>query len=244
VGSAASRISGTNISIELMNVAKRDVDMYKQRYIVAAEIDDKTVPSSPKLNGFYSLIPQHSCPLAINLLSNTMLREMDALKNDYFIEVTNHPLVSGTRSLYRAASSNPSFTEVVPFVLGVLLSIGLALVAATFIVMPIEERNCQSKQLQLMTGVNPIVYWGSAFIWDYFVYLVCICLIVACFPTFEVYDAFTNHGGAGKLSKLSSFSVCQQRKSEHSQLRRFGLLQVSYSWLWLSMELGRFAFHI
>jgi len=87
---------------------------------------------------------------------------------------------------------------VTPYVLGVLLSIGLILMAASLVVMPIEERKCQSKQLQMMTGVSPFVYWGAAFTWDYFVVLVGIGLILMCFPILEVHDAFTNHGGTGR----------------------------------------------
>ena len=60
----------------------------------------------------------------------------------------------------------------------------------------------QAKQLQLMTGVNPLVFWGTAFVWDFLVFTVLMCLMVACFPIFQVRMAFTLYNGAGMCSRI------------------------------------------
>ncbi|OXA58482.1 ATP-binding cassette sub-family A member 3 [Folsomia candida] len=192
VGSPARQIpSDRNLSVELIGVGHAEEETYFQRYIVAADLN-----SASDLNVMHSSIARHSCPLAVNLASNAVLRQL-APEKSYTLEVTNHPLSSRARRMFDAASENPEFTEVAPFVVGIMVSIGLALLAASFIVMPIEERKCKGKQLQLMTGVNPIIYWGAAFLWDFFLTVICISAMVGCLFIFQKYEGFTNNGGAG-----------------------------------------------
>lgn len=185
--------SGTNLTTELLRISHSDEESYFQRHLFAAELDPVN------LNAVSSSIPEHVQPLTLNLVSNAMLRYLAGGETKRSIEVTNHPLSSGTYEIFDAASPDPFFSDVAPFVVGVLVSIGLALLAASYIVMPIEERKCKCKQLQLMTGVNPFVFWGSAFTWDYFLTLICVGAMVACLYIFEDYNAFTNNGGGGEL---------------------------------------------
>lgn len=182
--------------MELIGVGHAEEETYFQRYIVAADLN-----SASDLNVMHSSIARHSCPLAVNLASNAVLRQL-APEKSYTLEVTNHPLSSRARRMFDAASENPEFTEVAPFVVGIMVSIGLALLAASFIVMPIEERKCKGKQLQLMTGVNPIIYWGAAFLWDFFLTVICISAMVGCLFIFQKYEGFTNNGGAGRCTNF------------------------------------------
>jgi hypothetical protein len=57
----------------------------------------------------------------------------------------------------------------------------------------------QAKQLQLMTGVSPLVFWGSSFLWDFFVMTILICVMLVCFPIFQNFGAFTPYGGGGVI---------------------------------------------
>ncbi|OXA45953.1 ATP-binding cassette sub-family A member 3 [Folsomia candida] len=183
---------GVNLTSEFLRLGRDEEESYFQRHLVGAELN-----SVESLNAMYSSIPSHVQPLSVNLITNSMLDFLSGGGGTKRIEVINHPLTSGMQEIYDAASPDPFFSEVAPFVVGVLVSIGLALLAASFVVMPIEERKSKCKQLQLMTGVNPFVFWGSAFTWDYFQTLICISVMVACLFIFEDYRAFTNHGGAG-----------------------------------------------
>ena len=57
-----------------------------------------------------------------------------------------------------------------------MTSLGLATV---FIVGDlIEERVSKSKHLQFISGVKPITYWISAYLWDYAVYCLTIPILV------------------------------------------------------------------
>lgn len=190
MGPVAQRDPGSDLTMSLLALGIDDIDLYVRQRVVAAAID------TANITAMYSTIPPHSCPLAVNLATNAILQYQDPNQRGYSIEVINHPLSSSWRKIYESA--NTTFSELTPYVIGVLLSIGLSLLAASFIVMPVEERNCQVKQLQLMTGVNPYVYWGTSFLWDYSLMLICVCIMTACLPIFERYEAFTNHGGAGK----------------------------------------------
>ncbi|ODM95225.1 ATP-binding cassette sub-family A member 3 [Orchesella cincta] len=79
---------------------------------------------------------------------------------------------------------------------GLFMPIGLGMLAASFIVFPIEEKLCQAKQLQMMTGVSPLTYWFSAFLWDFCLVLLVICLMTLCFPIFEKNAIYTAYWGA------------------------------------------------
>jgi len=48
-----------------------------------------------------------------------------------------------------------------------------------------------------MTGVNPITYWGSSFVWDYFVMINVIIVMILCFVIFQTDHAYTSYGGGG-----------------------------------------------
>lgn len=54
----------------------------------------------------------------------------------------------------------------------------------------------QAKQLQMMTGVSPLTYWYSAFMWDLFLVFLVVCAMTLCFPIFESHALFTSYWGA------------------------------------------------
>jgi hypothetical protein len=59
-----------------------------------------------------------------------------------------------------------------------------------------------------MTGINPIVFWGASFTWDFFVTTLLLCLMITCFPIFQKFGAFTVHGGAGEARlKINYFGI-------------------------------------
>jgi hypothetical protein len=66
-----------------------------------------------------------------------------APRKKYEIQVANHPLQARLTSLLESLEPNPDFSFFVPIVFGLLLTVGLALFAASFIVFPVEEKLCQ-----------------------------------------------------------------------------------------------------
>jgi hypothetical protein len=42
----------------------------------------------------------------------------------------------------------------------------MSFVPASFVMVLIEERSSNSKHLQFVSGVNPLIYWVANFAWD------------------------------------------------------------------------------
>ena len=144
VGSSATKIENySTLEEELVAVGERDLGLYREQYIVAADMN------SSHVKAMYSSIPFHAAPLAINLASNTILRKLTP-DQAYSIEVTNHPLKSGMSEILDAAQQDPVFSKTIPILFAVFLPIGLALLAASFIVFPVEERLCKVLYRQII----------------------------------------------------------------------------------------------
>lgn len=174
----------------LLRIANRTLDQYKNHYIVAVQA------TSNNLTVLYNTIPNHAAPLAISVASNIILKQLIPNKN-YKIVVTNHPMRTDAKLIFGSTRPEPNHIFYATVIFEVFMPIGLALLAATFVVLPMEEKLCKAKQLQLMTGVHPMTYWGSAFLWDLIVVILVICLMLCCFPIFQSHVMYTSHGGVG-----------------------------------------------
>jgi hypothetical protein len=203
VGPSAQRLNWntTDMIGELLAVSKQDLGTYRDQYMIAAEFNTTLV------NAMYNSIPYHSAPVSINLATNTILKTLSPPDKDYTLQVTNHPLQNNLFNRLTAALTNLAFTTFVPSIFGLLVPIGLSLFAASFVVFPTEERLSQSKQLQLMTGVSSVTFWGISFLWDFVVMSLAICVMVLCIPIFESNGSFsgTDPATLGKC-RLKSFS--------------------------------------
>lgn len=59
-----------------------------------------------------------------------------------------------------------------------------SLAAAFYIMFPIRELATKSKLLQVVSGVNAVIYWCCSFIWDYFTFIftaLCYIITIAAF---------------------------------------------------------------
>ena len=55
---------------------------------------------------------------------------------------------------------------IVNLFVAIFVIIALAFVPASFVVYLVEDRVNKSKYLQLVSGLNPVVYWVSNYLWD------------------------------------------------------------------------------
>ena len=107
-------INDNNITQWLLNKGETDLGAYRRDYVVGGEFvqilhdtmgsishnyfpdipTNITFPNTTVINGLYNSIAIHSRPLAVNLMSNTLLRYLDTSDLDRTITSINHPLPS------------------------------------------------------------------------------------------------------------------------------------------------------
>ena len=66
-----------------------------------------------------------------------------------------------------------------------ICSMTLALVLGIFTIFPLKERVTNAKQVQMMAGVNPLVFWISNFAWDFVIYMVVATVLVVILYLFD-----------------------------------------------------------
>lgn len=72
----------------------------------------------------------------------------------------------------------------------------LGLVIATFVVVPTEERVNKAKHLQMVCGLNKVIYWLGTYLWDLLWFLSFTSLMLA------VYLAFGERDYAGSVTSF------------------------------------------
>ncbi|CAL8076397.1 unnamed protein product [Calicophoron daubneyi] len=131
----------------------------------------------------------------LNLLQNMQFRIL-ARGNDklnktfdreqgYGIAVNNHPLETVSYQFL----INDMINEI-PLITFTILA--LSLIPASFLSFLVEERACGSKQLQMISGLNPYVYWLSVYVFDILSYC------IACGLCILVYIAFRKCAYVGR----------------------------------------------
>eukprot|EP00501_MAST-03F_sp_TOSAG23-6_P000894 GSMAST32.ASY1.ANO1.930.1 assembled CDS len=102
----------------------------------------------------------HGAPLALNTLSNSVLRWISATK-----------------------------LRIQGLFASIFISLGFAFVPAQFCVHIVRERQQKSKHLQLVSGINVYTYWLSNYIWDFCIFLLPFILSLIILLLFEM-DAY------------------------------------------------------
>ena len=59
-----------------------------------------------------------------------------------------------------------------------------------------------SEKVQLMAGVNPLVFWISNFVWDFIVYMVLATVLALILYLYDDRNTFHQNGGFGTLMFL------------------------------------------
>jgi hypothetical protein len=176
-----------------------DLNAYIKTYLVGGEVN-KTKSGSDGNDDLY-LIPWfnneafHSLPPSINFLYETLLRILFP-NEDVSITVTNHPI----------PRNNSDDIYVVQFGLIVccflLIPITVPFIGASYVLFPIHERISNSKLLQLMNGISPLVFWGASFVFDMLNHLMACIFIFIVFAIFDWNHVFLGQGLKLNIKKL------------------------------------------
>ena len=191
-----------NITDYLAEQANYDIINYAKTYIVGISKSQLPQYSFCQENQTkdvvimrYNPIPYHSRPLATNLLSNFLLRLKGS--SDEKIKMTSVPMVFKT-DLTNEGITEPDFS-ISSMQYMTIMSIVMSLLLGLFIIFPLKERVTNAKQVQLMAGVNPFVFWITNFVWDFLIYIVIATVYLIIIYMFDTRLVFHVNGGFGAL---------------------------------------------
>ena len=173
------------------NFTEFSSSVYSDCYSVTAEKNN--IWSPPKvLELQYNINPYHTRPLARSVISNVLMREMDGT-----VKVSSHPLVYNGRN--EITVNEEEFNNPAPFQYMTVCSLSLALLLGLFVIFPLKERVTNAKQVQMMAGVNPVVFWVSNFVWDFIVYMVIATMLAIILYLFDERKTLHSNNGFGTL---------------------------------------------
>ena len=147
-----------------MQFSKKDIATFRNHLITALEFN--VTGKSVNANVLYSETALLSIPIGVNIISNVLIKSLAG--DEYNIYVSDH-LLPKLRS----------FSEYELIAVTLLLICFLFPAVALYAVHPAKELASGVKHLQIMAGVPPIIYWGTQFAFDLFVFFISVilCLI-------------------------------------------------------------------
>ncbi|XP_063714501.1 ATP-binding cassette sub-family A member 2-like isoform X3 [Symsagittifera roscoffensis] len=134
---------------------------------------------------YYNSKGYHSIPIYVNAANNAILRanlvkfNKSADPREFGITTYSQPIRAGhlpSKNLMDHGND---------VVVAMLVLTGFSSLPASFLMHLVYERTHKMKHLQLVSGMHPVVYWLSNFVWD---------LIVSCIPIFLSYVIMVSIG--------------------------------------------------
>ena len=187
-----SRDSFKSAKQDLVAVTLGELDDKSVLRRLCEEEDENWVPPTV-IKMLYNISPYHTRPLARNIISNIMTR---ALSLSTMITISNHPMVHVEQEEI-SVNEDGEITNPAPFQYMTICSISLSLVLGLFVIFPLKERVTNAKQVQMMAGVNPVVFWISNFVWDFIIYIVIAVILAVIIYLFDTRkNLHTNDGFA------------------------------------------------
>ncbi|XP_061147735.1 phospholipid-transporting ATPase ABCA1b [Syngnathus typhle] len=150
----------------------------------------------------------HSMGSFINVMSNAILRANLPPGEDasrFGIRAFNHPLNLTKEQLSQVALVTTS----VDVLVSICVIFAMSFVPASFVVFLIQERVSKAKHMHFISGVHPLLYWTTNFIWDMCNYIVPATLVVLIFVCFQqkAYVSSTNLPVLALLLLLYGWSI-------------------------------------
>eukprot|EP00551_Chaetoceros_affinis_P007272 CAMPEP_0203672206 /NCGR_PEP_ID=MMETSP0090-20130426/7774_1 /ASSEMBLY_ACC=CAM_ASM_001088 /TAXON_ID=426623 /ORGANISM="Chaetoceros affinis, Strain CCMP159" /LENGTH=2044 /DNA_ID=CAMNT_0050537473 /DNA_START=44 /DNA_END=6178 /DNA_ORIENTATION=- len=105
---------------------------------------------------------------------------------------TNSKLSAINQPLPLTSQQSTEIRTILSIIASILLAIPFNYIPAAFAVFMVKERAVKSKHLQLVSGVDMLSYWTSAYLWDMILYMLLSILTMVAFLSFgEVSAVFT-----------------------------------------------------
>ncbi|KAF5917731.1 hypothetical protein HPG69_013568 [Diceros bicornis minor] len=150
----------------------------------------------------------HAISSFLNVINNAILRanlQKGENPRQYGITAFNHPLNLTKQQLSEVALMTTS----VDVLVSICVIFAMSFVPASFVVFLIQERVSKAKHLQFISGVKPVIYWLSNFVWDMCNYVVPATLVIIIFICFQQksYVSSTNLPVLALLLLLYGWSI-------------------------------------
>ncbi|XP_066919865.1 ATP-binding cassette sub-family A member 2-like [Clytia hemisphaerica] len=135
----------------------------------------------------------HAMPTYINAMDNALLRAMLPPEKGnpaaYGITAASHPL-----NITHNVLDINAIRQGTDAVIAIFVIIAMSFVPASFVVFLVMERTTKAKHIQFVSGLSPILYWFTNFVWDFFNYLIPAMPCILIFYLFDVpaYASSTN----------------------------------------------------
>ncbi|XP_047529226.1 phospholipid-transporting ATPase ABCA3-like [Vanessa atalanta] len=116
----------------------------------------------------------HDVATSLATLHSAILKGLDP---EASLNVSNYPLVA----TYNDNSDMQLMMSLVSMQIAVSIGNSLAITSAVYVMFYIKERISRAKLLQRAAGIQPVVMWGSAFLFDWFWFLlISVTIIISC----------------------------------------------------------------
>eukprot|EP00794_Sanderia_malayensis_P008047 gene8047-8909_t len=150
----------------------------------------------------------HSLPTYLNVLNNAIFRanlKPNQDPREYGIVAYNHPMDFNKEQL----GDETLMQGFADLLVSIFVIVALSFVPSSFVVYLVSDRSSKSKHLQLVSGLNPIVYWLANYTWDMINYLIpaTSCIIIFLAFNQESYVSATNFPATLCLLLLYGWSM-------------------------------------
>uniref|UniRef100_A0A8D2INN2 P-type phospholipid transporter n=1 Tax=Varanus komodoensis TaxID=61221 RepID=A0A8D2INN2_VARKO len=126
----------------------------------------------------------HAMVSFLNIANNAVLRanlQQGKDSEEYGITAINYPLNLTKEQL----SEVTVLTTSVDAVVSICVIFAMSFIPASFVLYLIQEQVTKAKHLQFVSGVSPLVYWITNFLWDMVNYSISAGLVIAIFIGFK-----------------------------------------------------------
>ena len=121
--------------------------------------------------------PLHTTAISLAAVDLAIVRYLTQ-KPNYLLEVSNHPLPKSKEMELESTQNNKQSSN-----LSFFMMLGMPFLAASFSVFLVKEMSVKLKHLQLISGAKVWIFWLTAFVWDYLIYIIASLLVVIVYYT-------------------------------------------------------------
>lgn len=185
-GQFAVDVIASNMTEHYLRKSNEFIARVNARYLFGATIEKSNITV------WYNNQPYHASPISLSLLHNAVLKTVAGRKVS--IAVSNKPLPyrAESRMMMLQAGNNLGFQ------LSFNIGFAMAFVASFFIIIYIKERITKAKLLQFVSGINVVMYWLTAFLWDYLVFVIIAFLMTLTIGVFQE-DGYSTFQQLGRI---------------------------------------------